>query len=186
MKRLAIVSLVLLSACSRSTPPTAKLDPASVPSVATGMTTGRSLFCAFGGVGVVPDPMPPEFESEFVSVVVELDHPGPAVSGVVVQNVELADDAEKSSTTMRRVIETVKLDVTKSPPGRNESGSWAFFLNPTGDAFDGSLQNGRTRLRIRASLKIPFAGYPAHVRVTIGGLAKPLVVEGEVWGSWPT
>ncbi|MGZ3417094.1 MAG: hypothetical protein ACXVEF_36470 [Polyangiales bacterium] len=184
--RHAALCLLFLVACSRPTQPMATPDPATAPPAPPAETTGRALFCAYGGVGIVPSPMPPDFEAVFTSVTIDLDQPGPASSSIVVKNVELLDAAGKVAATMRRVTELVKVDAAKTPPGRNESGSWAFFLNPTGEKFDGTLPKGRTRLRIRASLNLSPAEFPSRVRVTIGGLSTPLVVEGEVWGVWPT
>jgi hypothetical protein len=78
------------------------------------------------------------------------------------------------------------LEATKTPPGRTDSGSWAFFLNPQGTPFDGDLPAGRTRLRIRASLTSSGGDFLTRVRVTLEGDGGPFVIEGDVWGVWPT
>jgi len=157
----------------------------TVPSPTPAATTARPLFCAYGGVGIVPSPLPPDYDTQFVSVVLELDHPGPP-SALRVSNVELLDASGKVATSMRRVTEMVVLDAAKTPPGRTEPGSWAFFLNPPAEKFEGMLGKGRTRLRLRASLKSAPTGFAPRVRVTLESLPTPLVVEGEVWGVWPT
>ena len=160
----------------------------SVPSASPEpVVSGRTLFCAHGGVGVVPSPLPPDYETEFASVTIDLDDPR-GKTPITVKSIELMNESGKVVATMKRVVEMVTLDASKTPPGRTESGSWAFFLNPQGDPFDGNLPPGRTRLRVRASLNASPMEYLTRVRVTFtfDGSKPPLVVEGEVWGSWPT
>jgi hypothetical protein len=186
-----LLCTLLVLACSKTTTPSPMPDPvttAVVEKKAQPIVSGRTLFCAYGGVGIVPDPLPPGYETEFTSVTIDLDNPN-GKTGLTVKSIELMNESGKVSATMRRVVEMVKLDASKPPPGRTESGSWAFFLNPPGDPFDGDLAPGRTRLRIRASLNLSPMEYLTRVRITFEtfeGAQPPLVLEGDVWGSWPT
>jgi hypothetical protein len=186
--RSLLLCVLLVLACSKTTSPSPMPDPASKPLAdesAKPVVTGRTLFCAHGGVGIVPDPLPPGYETEFTSVTIDLDNPN-GKTRLTVKSIELMNESGKVAATMRRVVEIVKLDASKSPPGRTESGSWAFFLNPQGEPFDGELPPGRTRLRIRASLNASPMEYLTRVRITLDGPQPPLVLEGDVWGSWPT
>jgi hypothetical protein len=61
------------------------------------------------------------------------------------------------------------------------------YLNPEGAPFTGTVPTGRTRLRVRFSLDRDPATLPARCRLELGGFgATPLVIEGNVDGSWPT
>jgi hypothetical protein len=146
--------------------------------------TGRALFCAYGGVGLVPVPAPPEFEGNLAVIVVELRNPGPVVLNVVVKDVVLLD-AAGTTTALRRVQTVEVLSPAELAPSPRAPGSWAYYLNPGGQPFNGTLRVGTTRLRIRVSLKTSPVG-PVRFQLAFGGLEAPLVVEGGVNGTWPT
>jgi hypothetical protein len=167
----AMLALSLVDGCSRSAPP-----PTPPP-------TGSALFCAYGGVGLVPIPAPPEFETELAVVVVDVQNQGPAPRNVVVTDVVLVN-AEGTTTALRRVQAVEVLSTAEPAPSPRAPGSWAYYLNPGGQPFNGTLRVGRTRLRIRVSLKASPVG-PVRFQLTFG-LEAPLVVEGGVNGTWPT
>jgi hypothetical protein len=135
-------------------------------------------------VGLVPVPTPPDFEGDLAVIVVELQNPGPAAPNAVVKDVVLLD-AAGTITALRRVQAVEVLSPAEPAPSPRAPGSWAYYLNPGGQPFNGTLRVGSTRLRIRVSLKTPPAG-PVRFRLTFGGLEAPLVVEGGVDGIWPT
>ena len=148
------------------------------------MTTATTLFCAYGGVGLVPDPLPPGYETEFAVIVVELDNPGTAVEGVSVLGAVLLDGAGAATASLRRVDHVVVLPDAPPDPSL---GIFAVYLNPEGAPFTGTVPPGRTRLRVRFSLDRDPVALPARCRLELGGLgATPLVIEGNVDGSWPT
>jgi hypothetical protein len=187
-----IPCMIFVVGCSKTSDPSPLPDPVTAgmteksgQPIVTSAVTGRTLFCAHGGVGVVPNPLPPGYETELTSVTLDLDNPN-AKTPLTVKSIELMNEKGNVVATMRRVVEMTTLDATKTPPGRAESGSWAFFLNPQGTPFDGNLPPGRTRLRIRASLTSSPTDYLTRVRVTLDGGGGPIVIEGDVWGSWPT
>ncbi len=197
MRTLLRLSLVLLSACSGSaapapapaSPPAPNEAPAVVaadPPTAIGATlAGRSLFCAYGGVGVVPDPLPPGYETMFVSMVVEIDNPGPPITGVTVVAASLRDASGATLAPLLRVDHFVDLSGALAPDPT--WGSFAVYLNPEGTPFSGALPTGRTRLRLRYSISPGLTAYPDHCRLELGGIgAAPLVIEGGLDGSWPT
>jgi len=172
---LAVAATVSLAGCTRTSTPTAAV---------ASMTTATTLFCAYGGVGLVPDPLPPGYETEFAAIVVELDNPGAAVEGVSVLGAALLDGAGTPSASLRRVDHVVVLP--EAPPDPS-FGIFAVYLNPEGAPFDGSVPPGRTRLRMRFSLDRDPTALPARCRLELGGFGTaPLVIEGKVDGSWPT
>ena len=172
---LAVAASLSLAGCARTPTPTA---------VVASVTTATTLFCAYGGVGLVPDPLPPGYETEFAAIVVELDNPGAAVEGVSVQGATLLDGAGTPNASLRRVDHVVVLSEAPADP---TDGIFAVFLNPEGAPFTGTIPPGRTRLRVRFSLDRDPAALPALCHLELGGFgATPLVIEGNVDGSWPT
>ena len=117
---LAVAATASLTGCARTPTPTA---------VVASMTTATTLFCAYGGVGLVPDPLPPGYETEFAAIVVELDNPGAAVDGVSVLGATLLDGAGTPSASLRRVDHVVVLPTAPSDP---TWGIFAVYLNPEG------------------------------------------------------
>ena len=86
-KLCATIVLVALTAL-----PLGGCTKASAPvPTAESAPTATLLFCAYGGVGTVPDPLPPGYETEFASIVVELDNPGSAIDGVTVLGASLLE-----------------------------------------------------------------------------------------------
>jgi hypothetical protein len=169
--------LLLMVGCARAEPP-ASASPAPVPTIV-------ARFCAHGGVGLTPVPTPPEFESQFVTVVVDVDNPSSDIPGVAVRELVLLDAAGGVDAPLRRVDHVVVLAYEASPPLPSSDGGWAYYLNPPGKPFTGTLPKGVTRLRVRASLKNPPRD-PVRFRLQLMGPAAPLVVEGKVDGAWPT
>jgi hypothetical protein len=145
---------------------------------------GRALFCAYGGVGLVPVPTPREFEADLAVIVVEVQNPGPAEPNVVVKDVVLFD-AGGATIPLRRVQAVEVLSAGEPAPSSHAPGSWAYYLNPGGQPFDGTLHVGSTRLRIRVSLKTS-STRPLRFQLVFGGLNPPLAIAGGVDGAWPT
>jgi hypothetical protein len=173
------------STASEPFPPETVGATPSAPPTTTSAVRGRSLFCAYGGVGMTPDPLPPGYETEFAVMVVELDNPGPAIEGVSVVGASLADGVEATTASLRRVDHVVVMPALATPGPT--LGTFAIYLNPEGTPFSGRLEPGRTVLRVRFSLDNALAGVPTRCRLELGGLgAAPLVVQGGVDGSWPT
>lgn len=174
LRNLAFVSSAVLAfsvACAASTPPPApKVTP---------------LFSAYGGVGLVPNPLPPGYETAFATAVVDIDQAGPAAPGVSVLELVLLDAGGTVAASTKRVVHVVELPSSVPPPAPNAAGSWAFYLNPTGSPFSGTLAHGRTRLRVRVALdRMPAA--PVRFRLKLAGFGTPLAVEGAIDGAWGT
>jgi hypothetical protein len=147
--------------------------------------TAAVLFCAYGGVGLVPDPLPPGYETEFASIVVQLDNPGAVLDGVTVLGASLLDANGAAVASFRRLDHFVILPALETPGPT--LGTFAVYLNPEGTPFTGSLPSGRTVLRVRFSIDRDPTVLPTRCRLELGGIgASPLVIEGGVDGSWPT
>lgn len=164
-----------------SPPPAAPVGPAPPGAEAPALTP---LFCAYGGVGVVPVPTPPDFDVQFASVVVRAENPGPPLSGVALAGVALLDEAGAPLAVMRRVDHLVVLDSVE-PPGP-AAGSFAVYLGPEGRPFDGTLPTGATILRARVALDAAPIAFPAHCRLELSGAAAALTAEVALDGVWPT
>jgi hypothetical protein len=152
---------------------------------ATPALTGTALFCAYGGVGTTPYPLPPGYETEYAVMVVELGNAGPAIADVIVLGAALVDSTGATTASLRRIDHIVVMPPLATPgPTR---GTFAVYLNPEGTPFEGRLEPGRTRLRIRFTLDRAPTAMPARCRLEIGGRGmSPLVIAGGVDGSWPT
>jgi hypothetical protein len=179
MKPLAAVILGTLlagasGACSRTSPPA---SPVGAELSAT------MLFCAYGGVGIAPDPLPPGYDTQFAEIVIEVNNPGAALGGVTVASANLLDAQGVHAASMRRVDRFVVLPPLETPGPT--LGTFAVYLNPKGTPFTGTLGPGRTQLRVRVSIDRDPSAVPAQCRITLGGPA-PKVIEGKVDGSWPT
>jgi hypothetical protein len=158
---------------------------APVPSVTATSPTATERFCAYGGVGLVPNPLPPGYETEFGVIVTELDNPGPPIAGVRVRGAALLDGAGAPLASMKRLDHLVVLTDLQAPGPT--LGIFAVYLNPQGTPFSGTLPSGRTILRVRFSMEREPLSLPARCRLELDGLgASPLVVEGAPNGSWPT
>lgn len=137
----------------------------------------RALFCAYGGVGTVPDPLPPGYEADFAVVVIAIES-SRSVSGVTVADFALLD-AAGAPTRSRRVVELEEFD----RPRVTSEGEFAYYLNPNGTRkWDGIVQAGRSRIRIRFALEHAPAATPVGFRLTFGSQ----VIEGRIAGEWPT
>jgi hypothetical protein len=162
-------ALLVLSACT--------IQPAAVQP-AEADENAKSLFCAFGGVGLVPIQRPPGFESEFAVAVVEINSPRKTTHAAVSDFV-LFDQAGRA-TKIKRVVSVEVFDETRVA----SEGLFAYYLNTTSNAthpWDGTLPAGRIRLRVRVALVgVPVA--PIRFKLMIGRY----VIEGPVDGSWPT
>jgi hypothetical protein len=136
-------------------------------------------------VGLVPDPLPPGYETEFASIAIELDNPGSAIDGVTVLGASLLDAAGATTASLRRVDHFVVMPPLETPGP--SLGIFAVYLNPEGTPFTGTLPPGRTVLRVRFSIDRDPVLLPARCRLQLGGVgSSPLVIEGGVDGSWPT
>jgi hypothetical protein len=92
-------ALVALTACS-STPHPSTLS-------------GVSLFCAPGSIGLRPDPLPPDYDVEYVVAVVDINNPGEPLSGIAIQSLELDS---KPISHLRRVQEVGVFPATAVMP----------------------------------------------------------------------
>lgn len=168
-KPLFFGAMLVLSACS--------IKPAAVEP-AEADQNAKPLFCAFGGIGLAPNPRPPGFESEFAVAVVEINSPRKSAHAAVSDFV-LFDQAGKA-TKLKRVV---SVDVFGETRVATE-GTFAYYLNSASSAthaWDGTIPTGRIRLRVRVALVgVPVA--PVRFRLTIG----QHIIEGPVDGSWPT
>lgn len=158
-------------------------DPAVAP-VPSSVLTVRSLFCAYGGVGLVPVPLPPGYETNFVAHVIEIENPGPPIANVTVAAAALLDPSGHELVRLRRIDHFV--DLTHAPPPDPSWGSFAVYLNPAGAPFTGTLPTGTTRLRVRYSIDSPGLSTPSHCRIELDGLPGAASVEGALDGTWPT
>jgi len=137
----------------------------------------KSLFCAFGGIGMTPIHPPPGFESEFAVAVVEINSPSKATN-VTVSDFVLFDQTGKA-TKFKRVVQVEEFDRTRIPT----EGIDAYYLNPGGTRpWDGTLPAGKIRLRIRVALPED-PGMAVRFRLKIG----QYLIEGPVnGGGWDT
>jgi len=143
---------------------------------ASGDASVKPLFCAYGGVEMIPIPTPPSFEAQFAVVVVEINSPS-EISNVAVTGFVLLDK-EGKETKLKRVVEIEKFD----RPRVATEGEEAYYLNSGGTRpWNGILPAGTIRLRIRIALsKEPIA--PVRFKLIIGRH----VVEGPVNSAWAT
>ncbi len=155
----------------------------STVAIATGAPTKnvdvKSLFCAYGSVGIIPTSPPAGFESQFAVAVVEINS-SKGTANVTVSDFVLFDQ-EGKATKAKRVIKVEEFD----EPHETSEGWMTYYLK--------TAKNGGTRLwnstlpagRIRLRISVAFAeapDEPVRFRVTVG----PHVIEGPVDGSWPT
>ncbi len=185
--------MVLALACSRTTTSTpddrihAPHDPSAPSTTLTPVSNtpphAKLLFCAFGGVGMVPNPLPPGYETSFAIVAVEVDNDGPPLQDVRVHALRLRESPGTKVVSLRRVDRFVVM-----PPLLPEGptlGRFAVFLNPEGTTFEGTLPHGRTVLRVRVSLDASPSFMPSACELELDGVM-PTAISGKVDGSWPT
>ena len=188
MARMAVVALAVaalsaapLAGCHR-TSATGTPIPAGMSGASP---TATMLFCAYGGVGLTPDPLPPGYETEFAAMAFQIDNPGPARSGVTVVGAALLDSTGATTASLRRLDHFVLLPALETPGP--SLGIFAVYLNPPGSPFTGVIPHGRSQLRVRLSLDRAPSAPPARCHLELGGMgASPQVIEGKVDGSWPT
>lgn len=126
--------------------------------------SAASLFCAHGSVGLVPDPLPSGFESEFAVAVVQITRSTP-LKRASVTDFRLYDSDDRGMP-MKRLVSVELLDEA----GGSRSHPW-----------DGSLPAGTTRLRVRVSLpQAPKA--PKTYTLVLG----PYTISGACDIAWPT
>lgn len=144
----------------------------------------HSLFCVYGGVGIVPVPTPPGYETAFVTQVFEIENAGPEVSGVTLERASLRDGSGGEIASMLRLDHFV--DLTDDPPPDPSWGSFAVFLNGTGTPFTGTLPSGTRRLRIRYAISEMGMAPPeaCHAELRLG--ATPLAIDGLISGALPS
>jgi len=143
---------------------------------AIGKATVKALFCSHGSIGARPAVLPPGFETQFATAVVEIDSPS-EIKNVAVSDFVLLDQAG-NETKFKRVIKVEEFD---KPPLTNAF-TFAYYLNEGGTRpWNGTLPAGKIRLRISvALLNAPIA--PVRFRLKIGNY----VIEGPNTGAWPT
>jgi hypothetical protein len=169
-----------------STAPSAPSTTASGPTLPaiTGAVTGTPLFCAYGGVGIVPNPLPPGYDTQFAAIVVEVDNAtGAPVHDVSIARAALIGASGAELAGMRHVDHVVVLD--RIEPTGPTMGTFAVYLNPEGRPFDGTLPPGRTILRARVALDRDPTEFADHCRLELGGGAS-VAVDLRNDGVWPT
>jgi hypothetical protein len=173
---------LVLGACSGAseTPASERTSPTTTATA----PTITPLFCAYGGVGIVPDPLPPGYETNFLAVVVAVDNPGAAVGPVTVSAGSLTDESGAPLASLVRLDHFVVLPELE--PEGPTMGSFAVHLNPEGTPFDGTLPSGRTILRARFSITRPPSVFPAHCHLELAGAPVPLTTDADLDGVWPT
>jgi hypothetical protein len=134
------------------------------------------LACGYGGVGIRPVPLPPDFDTEFAIVVLEIQ------SSRTIPNVTVSEfsilSKDGSETGMKHVV---RVDEVVDTPSNNEKASDYYIFNGETRPWNGTLPAGRIRLRIRVALERgPIA--PTLFRLRLG----TEVIEGKVGGAWPT
>ena len=144
---------------------------------ATANSNVKSLFCAFGGIGMTPIHPPPGFVSEFAVAVVELNSPR-ETPNVVVSDFVLFNQAGKA-TRFKRVVAVEEFDRERIPA----EGIDAYYLNPGGTRpWNGTLPAGKIRLRIKVALPED-PGMAVTFRFKIG----KYIIKGPVnGGGWDT
>lgn len=163
--------MLLMVSCG-CVPP--KVDTSSQPTTVS--VSAKALFCAYGGVGMIPNPIPPGYELHFVEAIVEIESLR-EISNVAVSDFVLVD-AQGKATKIKRVL---GVEVFNRPHVDTE-GIFAYYLNDGGtQTWNGTLPAGRIRLRVDASL-VEAPDQPVRFRLTIG----PHVIEGRIDGEWPT
>jgi hypothetical protein len=175
---IVMVTLIALPlvGCMRAPTPSSLVEP---------LPTGTMLFCAYGGVGTVPDPLPPGYETDFATVAFKLNNPGEAIERVRVLGAALLDAEGETTASFCRVDHFVVLPPLESPGP--SLGIFAVYLNPEGTPFSGILPAGATQLRVRFSLDRGPTEIPTRCRLELGGFrSSHLVIEGKVNGRWPT
>ena len=156
--------------------PRALAAPPAADSIAVHSVTIKKLYCAFGGVSLIPVPTPPDFEAQFAVVVLEVDSVI-ATPHVAVTDFALTDGAGKT-TRLKRVV---SVEVFARPRVATE-GIAAYYLNPGGThPWNGTLPAGKICLRIRVALPQD-PGNAAAFMIKIDGQA----VAGSVDCCWPT
>ena len=176
-----LAAVFLWTACSGAPAPATEPSPAAEPAAPF---TVRPLFCVYGGVGLVPVPTPPDYETVFVTQVFEIDNAGPEVSGVTLDGASLRDASGGTLAALRRLDHFV--DLTGDPPPDPTWGSFAVFLNGTGTPFLGTLPSGTTRLRIRYAISETGMAMPDGCRAELTLGATSVVVEGPMSGALPS
>jgi len=138
-----------------------------------------SLFCAHGGVGLVPDPLPSGYETQFAVAVVEIESPA------IAKNVSISGftlyDKTGVATKMKRVVKAETFD----EPSVAGQGFAAYYLNTAGKSrskpWDGTLPAGKTRLRVRVALENdPIAAVRYTLDLGSYAISGPCDIE------WPT
>lgn len=196
MEKAASIALVaaLASACGSSAPAStapasttpASTAPAPGPTlpVITHTVTAAPLFCAYGGVGIVPSPLPPDYDTQFAEIVIDIDNAtGAPVRDVTVSRAALLDASHSEIASMRHVDRVVVLD--RIEPTGPTMGSFAVYLNPEGQPFDGTLPPGHTIVRARVALDRDPTVFADHCRLELGGGAT-VSVDVHTDGVWPT
>jgi penicillin amidase len=139
----------------------------------------KSLFCAHGGLGLVPNPLPSGYETEFAVAVVEIQTSA-AMKNVAVSNFALYDASGKS-TPMKRVLNVETFD----EPAVSGEGSVAYYLNTADGSksrpWDGTLSEGTAHLRVRVALPHD-PGAPVRYSLRLG----PFAIGGPCDIAWPT
>jgi hypothetical protein len=180
--RSAVACVAVSVACSNA--PVSSSSPAA-PTAPTAALSGVSLFCAPGSIGLRPDPLPKDYDAEYVVAVVELDNAGDALSGVSITAVALLDGANTPIAHMRRLQEAGTFADGAVMPALTATGSWAFYADSPVTPFTGVLPHGHTRLRVRAWLDGD--GHAAtHARITIGDAGHKVEIDAPMTGAFPS
>ena len=175
------VFAVALTGMSISTG-TAKLDAQSISAI----TSAKMLFCVDGpSSGLVPRVAPPGYEWWLAVAVVQVS------SGALVSNVPVGDFALLGDNRYKaKAKRLMQIDQFDAPLNAEKERYVAYWLDADAHPWNGTLQKGVTRLRIRVALDVPLGQFPPLATpmtknrciVTVG----PHKVEGPLNAVWPS
>jgi hypothetical protein len=150
------------------------------------LTSAKMLFCVDGASGgLVPRIAPPGYDWWLAVAVVEVNSTA-EVSNVAVGDFALLDE-DRHQTKMRRLVQIDQFD---APLSAEKERYIAYWLNGDAHPWNGTVQKGITRLRVRVALDVPLRQFPPmatpitknRCTVKVG----PYRVEGPLNAVWPS
>ena len=159
-----------------------KIDAQPTPAI----TSAKMLFCVDGpSGGLVPRIAPPGYDWWLAVAVVEL-HARAQASNVPISDFALLGE-NQSRTKMKRLVQVDQFD---APLSADKERYVAYWLNGDAHRWNGNLQEGITRLRVRVALDVPVGQFPPtatpitknRCALTVG----PYKIEGPLDAIWPS
>lgn len=139
----------------------------------TNKVEATALFCAYGSLGLRPNQLPADFETEFAIAVLEIRSPR-EVPNFTVSELTVTNQ-EGKVTKSKRVVQ-----IEEFVRVRGSEADLAYYLSTEGARpWNGTLPRGTIRLRVRVALPED-PQLPVRFRL----LAGDTVVEGRVNGMW--